>query len=199
MKEVKYKKSDFKKISWEEYGQVLERLYKKVDKYLRNKKVKIDAIVPILRGGAFPGAFFSYKLRILRIMPVQYKYLFEGGFKLRQLMPIRKPNFKLSKKPIFLLVENNHCYGTTAIKVANDLKKKFPSCKIIYAAAWVDYSNRKNKVFDVSFYGKLTNETAGLSKKEAEKKGIENFMSLFPWEDINEEFAAVSSKEFKYN
>jgi len=199
MEEKKYKKSDFKKISWEEYGDVLEVLYKKVDRYLRTNKVKIDAIVPILRGGAFPGVFFSYKLHILRIIPVQYKYLFEGSFKLRQLMPVRKPNFKLPKNPTFLLVENNHCYGTTAIKVAGDLRKKFPGCKIVYAAAWVDYSNRENKIFDVSFYGKLTNETGGLSKQEVEKRGIENSMSLFPWEDINEEFAAVSSKEFKYD
>lgn len=199
MEEIKYKKSDFKKISWEEYGVVLEALYKKVNIYLKKNQIKIDAIVPILRGGAFPGAFFSYKLHILRIIPVQYKYLYEGSFKLRQLMPIKKPNFPLSKKPIFLLIENNHCFGTTAVKVAGDLKKKFPGCKIVYAATYMDYSNRENKIFNVSFYGKLTNETNGLSKEKAKDKNIDNFMSLFPWEDINEEFAAVSSKKFRFN
>lgn len=49
----KYKKEDFKHVSWEEYGKTLDKLYKKVNKYIRKENIKIDAVIPILRGGAF--------------------------------------------------------------------------------------------------------------------------------------------------
>lgn len=195
MEQIKYKKSDFKMLSWEEYGEILENLYKKVNKYLKNNKIKIDAVVPILRGGAFSGIFLAYKLHILRIIPVQYKHL---GINLVQFISINNSNLKLPHKPVFLLVENNHCFGETAVKAAEDLKKKFPKCKIIYAAALADFSHINKKIFDRCFYGELTNETKTLSNGEAKSKKVRDYLSLFPWEDINEEYAAVCLKDFKY-
>ena len=50
---AKYKKSDFKKVSWKEYNKTLEILLKKLQRYIKKHKIKIDAVVPILRGGAF--------------------------------------------------------------------------------------------------------------------------------------------------
>src|SRR3972149_3700434 len=107
---AKYYKGDFKQISWDFYGQILEDLFKKVNSYVKKKKIKIDAVVPILRGGAFPGGFLAHRLHLLRILPVQYKYFFVNGkIKLKRLWDVPKKD--LPKRPTFLLVENNHCFG----------------------------------------------------------------------------------------
>lgn len=197
---AKYKRSDFKKLSWEEYGKTLEILYKKISKYVKKEKIKIDAVVPILRAGATPGAYLAYKFHILRIIPVQYHYLFtKEKIELRQILSISKKDLDFPKNPTFLLVEGNHCFGLTASNSVKDIKKAFPNCKIIYAADHMDYSYQKIDNVNAIFYGKLTNETRVLTKKDCLKKDIENSLSyLFPWENIVEEWVTVQGKQFKY-
>jgi hypoxanthine phosphoribosyltransferase len=193
-----YRKSDFKKMTWEDYGTILERLYSKVKKYIDKNDIKIDSVVPILRGGAFPGAFLSFRLGLLRMTPVQYKYFLDGkNITLRRIMIFPKKSLR-KKRPIFLLVENNHCFGITASAAAKDLKRMYPSCKIIYATDHVDYSYQSVEGVDAIFFGRLTNETRKLSKKQCKEKGIENVSYLFPWEGLNEEWTTVRCKQFPY-
>jgi len=197
---AKYKKSDFVHVSWKEYGRTLEKLLKNVESYIKKKKIQIDAVVPILRGGAFPGTFLTFKLNLLAMMPVQYKYFFVGkNIELRRIFSAPKLKFKLQKRPTFLLVENNHCFGITAQTAVNDLKKEFPGCRILYAADHIDYSYQKIKGVDTIFYGKLTNETRALNAEQAKKKGLNNKMFLFPWEQLKEEWTTVQGKQFGYN
>jgi hypoxanthine phosphoribosyltransferase len=194
---AKYYKSDFKQLSWNEYGKILEDLYEKVSSYVKERKIKIDAVVTILRGGAFPGGFLAHRLHLLRILPIQYKYFFvKGKIKLKKLLDVPKTN--LPKKPTFLLVENNHCFGLTATTAAKYLKQKFPGCKIIYAADTMDYSFAKNEFADVLFYGRYTNDTKKLPKGKAKKLGIDTKMWLYPWENLKEEWTTVQGKQFKY-
>ncbi len=194
---AKYYRKDFKVITWEQYGKILEDLYKIVSSYVDKKKIKIDAAVPILRGGAFPGGFLAHRLHLLRILPIQYKYFFVNGkIKLKRLLDVPKAN--LPKKPIFLLVENNHCFGLTATTAAKYLKRKFPGCKIIYASDTMDYSYAKNPFADVLFYGRYTNDTKKLTAKEAKKLGIDPKLWVYPWEVPEEEWTTVQGKQFKY-
>lgn len=197
---AKYKKSDFKKVSWDEYSKTLEMLYRKLNKYVKKQRVKIDAVVPILRAGAIPGTYLAYKFHILRILPVQYHYRFvKNKIELRQLLSISAMALDFPDRPTFLLVEGNHCFGLTASTAAKDIKKTFPGCKIIYAADHMDYSYQKIDNVDATFYGKLTNETRVLTRKECLKKGVENSLSyLFPWENVAEEWTTVKGKQFKY-
>lgn len=197
---AKYKKNDFKKLSWEEYGKILEKLYQKVNKYLIENNIGIDAVVPILRAGAFPGTYLAYKFHILRILPLQYHYRFtDNKIELVRILGITKKTIKLPRKPTFLLIEGNHCFGLTAQAAAKDLKETFPDCKIVYAADHMDYSYQKIENVNAIFYGKLTNETRALNKVECLKKGIENPLSyLFPWEELEEEWITVQGKQFKY-
>lgn len=51
----KWRKEEFRQLSWKEYGRTLQILHEKVDKYLKDSNVKIDAVVPILRGVACAG------------------------------------------------------------------------------------------------------------------------------------------------
>lgn len=192
-----YAKNDFKRLSWNEYGKILEILYNKVNVYLRKNKINIDAVVPILRGGAFPGGYLAHKLHLLRILPLQYKYFFiNGKIKLKRLLDLQKTD--LPNKPTFLLVENNHCFGLTATTAAKYLKQKFRGCKVLYASDTMDYSYAKNKFADALFYGKYTNDTKTLPIKKAKKLGIDPKLWLYPWENLKEEWTTVQGKQFKY-
>jgi len=194
----KYKKSDFEKLSWEKYGEILEELFEKVSKYIKENNIEIDAVVPILRGGAFPGTFLAAKLHLLRILPVQYKYFFEGReIILKKLFGFQKTNLN-KENPVFLLVENNHCFGLTAQTAAKDLKEQFPGCRIIYAADTMDYSYQKNENAEAIFYGELTNDTKTLSEEDAKQKGMSDKMHLYPWENLEEEWTTVQGEQFKY-
>jgi len=197
---AKYKKSDFKKLSWEEYGKTLDILYEKLSRYIKKNRIKIHAVVPILRAGAIPGIFLAYRFRILRILPIQYHYRFaKNKIELRKILNIYPKDLGLLSKPTFLLVEGNHCFGLTASNAAKDLKRAFSDCKIIYIADHIDYSYQKIDNVDKIFYGKLTNETRALSKEDCLKKGVENPLSyLFLWEDIEEEWTTVQGRQFKY-
>lgn len=127
---AKYKKSDFRNVSWKEYGKTLEKLYKKVSRYLKKNNIKIDIVVPILRAGAFPGSYLAYRLNILKIIPLQYHYYFsKGKIQLRKILDFPKKISSLSQGPTFLLVEGNHCFGLTASTAAKDLKEAFPDCR----------------------------------------------------------------------
>jgi len=196
---AQYKKEDFKRISWKDYGKILENLGQKVEKYVKENNIKIDAVVPILRGAMFSGGYLAYKLGLLRILPVQYKYFFvDGKIELRKILGITKEGLNLPAKPTFLLVECNHCFGLTGSTAAKDLKDEFPGCKIIYASDTMDYAYLKNEYADAIFYGRLTNETKALTAEQCKGKGIENVSNVFPWEDIEEEWTTVQGKQFGY-
>ncbi|OGY08683.1 MAG: hypothetical protein A2782_04160 [Candidatus Blackburnbacteria bacterium RIFCSPHIGHO2_01_FULL_43_15b] len=154
---ARYKQDGFRRLSWEEYEEALKLLLQKIEDYLEKNSLRVDAVVPILRGGAFPGTYLAYKLNLLRVVPVQYKYFYDDGkIELRQLLGLPE-GLQLPESPTFLLVENNHCFGLTANTAAKDIKDKFPQTKLIYAADYMDYSYQKNDYADALFYGKLNN------------------------------------------
>lgn len=153
-----------------------------------------------MRGGAFPGTYLAYRLHILAMLPIQYKYAFENGKAiLKRLTDYPPHNFTLSAQPIFLLVEGNHCFGNTAQVAINDLLKKYPGCKIIYAVDHEDASAQTLKGVEANFWGKLTDETRAISEVDAKKLGVEKGVSyLLPWEDLDEEWTTVQGKQFAY-
>ncbi len=196
---AEYKKSDFKRLTWEEYGKTLEVLYRKVALYLKEHELRVEAVIPILRAGAFPGTYLAYRLHILRLLPVQYHYHFEKGKAFfRQILDLPEAIPDLSQRPTLLVVEGNHRFGLTAQTAIADIKKRFPRAKILYAADHMDYSFRKIEGADAVFFGKLTNETRQLPCDEAREKGINPLSELFPWEDLDEEWTTVQGKQFKY-
>lgn len=198
----KYKKENYHVMSWTEYELELNKLTSKIIAYLSEHKIKVDIVVPILRGGNIPATYIAYRLGILTILPVQYKYFFlKGVCQLRRLLSIDVQSvFKSS--PTFLLIEGNHCYGNQAKYAAKDLKKAFPTSRIIYGASNMDYKYQ-NVVEDaeVTLYGNLTNCCKELSDHECEQLGIINGYKvelLFPWEHIDEEWKIVELKQHGY-
>jgi hypothetical protein len=199
---AKYKKENLYIRSWAEYSVELEALTKKVTEYIKKNNIIVDAVVPIERGGNCAGTYLAYKLSILQILPVQYKYFFVGKIcELKKMLGVPKDAFTKDEAPVFLLVEGNHCMGFMADTVAKDLKKQFPKCRIIYAASNMDYNHQDAvKDAEVSFYGELQNDCMELSDEECREHGIDPEKSLlFPWEGIEEEWTTIQLKQFKFN
>ena len=194
-------KNDFHRVGWEEYGSTMEKILKKVSSYIAKNHLKIDAVVPILRGGSTLGSFLAYRLNLLRVLPVQYKYFFVGDRKaeLREILFTPKKNMFVTD-PVFLLVEGDQCFGNTVIAVAKKLKKMFPKCKIINVADCIDYTyqNASRPYVDKIIYGELTNHCEGLSKDKCDKLNIGKSL-IAPWENYEEEIATLSGKQFKYS
>lgn len=195
-----YTKSDSQSISWSEYVKVLETLYQNVHKLLEEQKLQVRVVIPIMRGGAIPAQYLGYKLGVLRYAPIQYKYFKQGDeYKIKKIGETKlEADFLIKDGETILVVENNHCFGTTAKAVVEESKKSYPNSKIVYAATYLDYTHRNSVPADFIAYGTYTNETNGASKEEVAQMGLSNKFSLYPWEKIDEELAAVNSQPFDY-
>jgi hypoxanthine phosphoribosyltransferase len=196
----KYSEKDFRKISWGEYGELMEKVAEEVKDYINREDIKFDAIVPILRGGATLANYLSYKLNVLRILPVQYKYFFvdKGKAELRQILfTPQKEMFE--NTPTFLLVEGDQCFGNTVINAAKDLKEVFPDCKIVRVADVADYSYKDaaKDYVDKMFAGRYTNHCEELTEGECKKLNIEG-ATISPWENFEEEIATMEQREHNY-
>jgi len=199
----KYKKENYHVQTWEEYAPELKSLIDKVVEYLKQNNLKVDLIVPILRGGNIPATFLAYELQVLTIRPVQYKYFFvPGKCELRRLLGL-DPQVTSKKDPTILLVEGNHCYGNQAKYAAHDIRQLFPLAHIIYGASNMDYKYQTVvKDADAVFYGRLTNCCKELTDQECEQHGIVNGYKselLFPWEKIDEEWEIIEKKQTSYS
>lgn len=194
-----YTASDFRKISWDEYGKNLHTLYANIQEYCLKNNTNIDAIVPILRGGNFPGTYLAYACHLLTILPVQYKYLSVGGAFILQKLLFEEHMFKrLKDTAVILVVENNHVTGSTARMAIADIKQLLPQATMLYAATCMDYAHQTMEGAQKIFYSTVTNETRSLSPEQAKEKNVQHEFSLFPWENLNEELAMVNEEEFIY-
>jgi len=191
------------KMTWDEYfKKELNILGDKVEKYLKKNNVKIDAVVPLLRGGNIPGTYLAYRLNILKIVPVQYKYFFEDGLaELRQMQKVNEELFEKDAKTTFLLVEGNHCFGISASYAAKGLKKQFPNCQIIYATSNMDYHYQDVvKDAEVSFCGRLQNDCEESNEQECKKLGLPyKEYNIFPWENVDEELTTMKMEQYQFS
>jgi len=91
----KCKKENYHVMSWSEYEDELSKLTNKIVAYIKEQNIRVDIVVPILRGGNIPATYLAYALDVLTILPVQYKYFFVPGI-FNNLFYFRKQ--KITKK-----------------------------------------------------------------------------------------------------
>ena len=189
-----------KAFSWEDFGVTADKVLEDIKKYVDVNDISIDAVVPIMRGGNFLGTFLAYKLNVLRILPVQYKYFFAGENKaeLRQLLFTPTKDL-LPQNPTILVVEGDYCYGTTVKQACLDIQKEIPTARIIVAADLMDYTYRSavDKYAEAVLYGRYTNHCEELTKEQCAKLGIVD-QGIAPWEDAEEEQSVFDLKQFEY-
>ena len=193
-----YTLSDFLKLSWNEYQMAVSHIYDAVCDYCDKKKISIDIIVPIIRGGGIPGISLAHMFNVINIYPCQYKYFREivnGETKyvpkllLSTLDEIRQKN----DSHIVLITEGNHARGGTAQKCINLVKSVLPHSVIIYASIGRDYAH-KDPLLNTDFecYGFLTNETESLTQEQCRALYVKDKFVVYPWESIDEELNEVN-------
>lgn len=197
-----YSKEDYKKLSWDKYEEILEFLFLKIKNFLKENNLKVNCVVPILRWWNFAWTYLAYKLWIVKIIPVQYKYFFkqekeEKIAELRKIFWLPK-DLNLWDKPVILVTENCHCFWTTAQIAIDEIKEQFPNSFVIYVADTVDYTYKNIKWADIAFYWILTNDTKTLTSEECKNLWVDETTTLFPWEDLEEEWDIVQCKQTSY-
>lgn len=191
----------YPRFSWQEYEEIVVKLSSEILSYLEKNNLKIDTVVPIMRGGSIPATILAYKLGILSVLPVHYHYDFrdKGKMKLNRFLSIERYKDLIPSNPVILLVEGNHCFGNTANAALKDIKDIFPKPKILYATDLADYGHKNSVKADAVFIGVYTNECGTLTKNEAESKGIFPATKLLPWEVNKEEGETIKQKQFEYS
>ncbi|MFC1615148.1 hypothetical protein ACFL22_01180 [Patescibacteria group bacterium] len=191
---------EIKTTTWEEHGETFEKVALGVKKYVDEKGLQVDAIVPIFRGAGFLATYLAYRLSVLRILPVQYKYFFpkKGTAELHQLLFTPSKEI-LGDSPTLVLVEGDYCYGGTTTQACKDLKEEFPNCKIIFATDLADYTYRDvvKDYVETMVVGRYTNHCEELSEEECEKLGIQS-ISRAVWEQASEEEAIPKCEQYQY-
>lgn len=192
----KYTENDFDKISWDRIDDLLDKIAKDIENYLKVNSLRIKYIVPIMRGGGIPAIILSHKLNVIDVLPIQVKYNYKTRKIDRKIDFAIYQNIFLEDNECILLVEGNHASGKSA-QIAKDmiLDKLGKSTKIIYCAITQDYSSKEsvgNTIFATR--GMFTNELKNLSKNESKSLNI-NYqkVSLYPWEDVEEELFGLNN------
>lgn len=197
-------KNSFVPMSWEEFYQRVDKLCAKVQKYLKENNLKLSAIVPILREGGFVGLYFAFKFNTCKVIPIQFKYFLKKGIdpfeqEPIQLTSIPRIHYKLPNNPVFLLTDVLPGGGKTARAVGELLRQRFPGCKIIYTCLFKEVSFKKPDFFEVVIEEVLTDETGKLTEEERKRLGVEDTLYLLPWQNVEEELAPLTEKEYKYD
>jgi len=195
---------NLKQLNWNDYGKRVDILFKKTKEFLQKNKYQLSAIVPIIREGMFIGLPFAFKFNTWKIIPIQFKYFLKPKISPYDQVPTLiadtpKLHYDLPKNPIFLVTDVYPGGGKTAAAVGKELKKKYPTSKLIYVSMFQDISFKKPKEYAASLSLCLTDDTDQLSKEEKIKRGVETEYYLMPWHNPDEEMAPVIGKIYNYD
>ena len=149
-----------------------------------------------MRGGGIPAIIFSHLFDVIDMLPIQLKYNYETHNIDKKIGLDYVKNTNIDSNECILLVEGNHVTGKTANIAVDMIRKKFGNnVKIIYVSLTRDYTYR-NSVNNVCFtaWAMTTNEMKELTEDECKKLNINyNLVSVYPWENIEEELNALNS------
>lgn len=181
---------NYKRMEHNEFLQYIDKICEQLEKYIKNNKIKIDYICPVLRSGAVPAVYISNKLNIVKFLPIQVKHVaYNNGDNKIEMIFNPFNSIEINKKePVFLVVEAMHSTGTSVEICINEIKKRYKNAKILYVCLTKEYGSRNFKEIveyeDVAFYYNGNNE---FSKERCKELNVEYFYPLFLWEDLQTE------------
>ena len=196
--------NDFYLMTWEEYQGIVENLLCSISKYKNENAISFDFIVPVLRGGGVLAISLSHRLNVVRIFPVQYKYVYENDdkstYKPRELLFSLELLEDKQKEYHILVTEGNHCTGQTSQICIDRIKTILPNAKIFYVSVGRDYSYTKKLNHTIhEWWGFFTNESETLTQAQCDNNSIVNKFTVYPWENIEEELEEVNASMIYHN
>ena len=181
---------NYKRMDYNKFLQYIDKICEHLRKYIKDNKIKIDYICPVLRSGAVPAIYISNKLNIVKFLPMQVKHIAYKNVE-NKIQMIFNPfdSIQIDKKePVFLVVEAMHSTGTSVEICMNEIKSRYKNAKILYVCLTKEYGSRDFKDIteyeDVAFYYNGNNE---FTKEKCKELNIEYFYPLFLWEDLKTE------------
>ena len=189
-------------LSWEHYGLLLDDLWSDLKNKLDKNNLKIDVIIAILREGAFTAIPLAYRLNTYKILTIQYKYMLnEGSNELKKIADLSTSNVDIPDEPVFLLCDVFPCGGKTKFLAADDIKKRYPKAKFVFASLVQDSTVDNHPDFITSAYAFDINDKWETTHPLFKKLGIDkNALDVYlPWENKEEEESAVYGKKWDYN
>ena len=198
---MEYDRKDIVRISWNDFENYMEKIKNDILEYIKNNNLNIDVIIPILRGGGIPGIYLANQLKVVRILPYQFKYLHHPEKEIKMLdLSFDNLNSFIIDNPTVLVIEGNHSTGNLANNVIKIIKKEKPNSKVLYVALAKDYYYKDSvDLVDFTTCGFYTNENRKLSLVECNNENIEyKKVYISPWELEQEEFSALNNIKFDY-
>ena len=189
------RKEDLRLLSYAEFGQLLDILTDKVLAFCQEHDLRIDAVAPILRSGAFPGCHLASKLGIINVFPLQYQHAYDGAQPL--LSRFRGPTLSsgIPDNAVILLVDTNTVTGEVAERAAEDIRAELPDSHIILASVMLDISLKTVPGIDAIVSARRTNEQRTVPREAARRAGISNEVFIFPWENLEEQWNEIRATQ----
>ena len=190
---MKIQRSELKEMSYQDFGELVNIVTEKIQKYAQDNELHFHLIVPILRSGAFTGLHIASKLKITNILPAQYKYSYTPTVTIDKKFDFPKLQYTIPQNANILIVDTNTVHKRIATKVIQDVQELYPKATLYFASASLDQSVKSLENVKTIFYGVLSNEARLLSLEEANALSITNDINIFPWENIEEEWIAINA------
>ena len=182
---------DTHQMTWAEFDSLINTLIAKVS-YLDGNS-QINVIAPLLRTGGIVGSVLSIKMKIVTMLPVQFKYSHHPTT-INQILSIPDILHKAPQSLNILLCEGNTNSGSIATKAAQVIKEKFPEAKIYLATLTKVFGGpEKLDGIDAIFFGKMTDENKIANEKQKEDFDIRGGITIFPWENSADELSDINA------
>lgn len=178
---------------YQEFGEIVKKLIRKLENYCAKGKIKFDIVAPILRSGGIIGSILAVHFEITRLMPIQLKYDYHPT-RLKQLLSLPQLLQSIPLAPNILVCETNTNSGDTAKAVFKILKKEMLDAKFYYATVVKVFGSPD--VFEgveKYFWGVQSNENFVSNKKKMEKLKLRPKITIFPWENVEHELRDINA------
>lgn len=178
-------------MNWEETEQTLNALLE----HIAQSGIKFDVIAPLLRTGGIVGGMLAIKMRVITMLPVQFKYSYHPTT-INQILSI--PNILVEMPSVMniLLAEGNTSSGSIAKRAAAAITEKYPHAKI-YLATLTRVFGGPDQLDGIEqvFYGRRTDENLVATEEEKAQYNLREGITIFPWEDIEDELSDINAVE----
>ena len=122
---------ELRALSYAKFGQLLEKLTSKVMAVARERRLRIDAVAPILRSGALPGCHLAAKLGVVTVLPLQYKHTYDRASPIQQHFKIPKLTKNLATNATILIVDTNTVTGEIARSAVADVRARYRKARLV--------------------------------------------------------------------
>jgi hypothetical protein len=179
---------DTNPVTWQEVDELIDALLVQVPK-------DINIIAPLLRTGGIVGGILSIKMKVLTMLPVQFKYSYNPTT-INQILSIPDILTDLPEPMNILLCEGNTSSGSIAKKAAEAIKEKYPQAKIYLATLTKVYGGSETlKGIEQVFYGCMTDENFKATEDEKQKLNLRSGITIFPWENVGDELSDINAAQ----